>query len=123
MADNGERWDRIEHDLKHLAASVVRHDSQIEKLTEHHQQLEGAFARLIGIQSQFVEEVARRFRETDERMRQTAEQLRETDERMRQTAEQLRETDERLRHTDDRVNALVDTVDSIVRRLPPPAPA
>jgi ABC-type transporter Mla subunit MlaD len=108
MANNGERWDRIERGIEHLLQSVARHDVQIGQLEEVAEKTLASQKHLLTAQVLFVDETRKNF----ERVSLNIDRL----------AEAQRQTDERLRQTDERVNALVNTVDSIIRRMPlPPA--
>jgi hypothetical protein len=104
--DNGNRMDRFERGLEHLLAAQAKHEASAETRFQRAEArmdtLNEALTRLVGV----VDHLAEAQRVDGE----------ETDRRFRETAERFRDTDERL-------NALIKTVDEMIRRRPPEAPS
>ena len=104
--DNGNRMDRFERGLEHLLATQAKHEASAEtrfqRAEERFQRAEArmdtlneALTRLVGV----VDHLAEAQRVDGE------------------------ETDRRFRDTDERLNALIKTVDEMIRRRPPEAPS
>jgi methyl-accepting chemotaxis protein len=96
---HGERLDRL--------------DQIVEILAERQADLEKIVADLATETRRGFDQIAVKFRETDERFRETDKRFRETDERFRETAEQMRQTNER-------VDKMVSAIGELIRAQHPP---
>ena len=110
------RIDRIEDALESLISNVA-------SLTDVTRLIAGQFNRLAEAQIEIqdtVAELAEQVVALAENQRALAESQRTSRE---QTEEALRRLAEAQQHTDERLNALIDTVDDIIRRTSPPPPS
>ena len=107
---NGDRMDRFERGLEHLAEAQASHEAAAETRFQaaeaRFQVLTEALTRLTGVVEHLAEAQRAYGEETDRRFR-----------------EARRETDERFRDTGERLNALIRVVDDLVRKRPPERPA
>ena len=108
MAEQNERWERIERGIEYLIHTSAQHETNIAKydalLARHDDRLdriEASLEEMIDSQKQLLTAQVIFVDET------------------RRSQDRL---DEQMRHTDERLNALIATVDSIIRHQPPAPP-
>lgn len=92
----------IEKTIQFILDMQAKHEAALQRTDERIKTLVDVSLSLAHNLETLSQETDRRFRETDQRFR-------ETDER-------FRETEQRFRETDFKLNALIETVDKLVRR-------
>ena len=122
MAEQNERWERIERGIEYLIHTSAQHETNIAKY-------DALLARHDALLARHDDRLARhddrldRIEASPEEMIDSQKQLLTAQvifvDETRRSQDRL---DEQMRHTDERLNALIATVDSIIRHQPPAPP-